>query len=287
LEKVVSHNITGMSESDLHGRWRAEIAKTPSVTPQGWYAPPPGGMSVLIGAPPDYRRANFTSLREKAKWARPESLVTQENLLFVYCSPVDRRTAMLGDFQASLYGGDVVEVQEHVAAALDVTLDTVTRAEVGMEYRELYEHALTEMRQRNIRNETHSSTDRSGDTNIGHTVPWFGEDPEDAVQDALRRDDYDRLAAGVSGARIFLTERQRATIGNDSAFTVEPQITSRRGILASFHFIVVFSGGIKRVLAGFSNLFARFEMTRYLSRDVTAAIAEYDRNAQVGSSPPS
>jgi len=48
---------------------------------------------------------------------------------------------------------------------------------------------------------------------------------------------------------------------------------------------VVFSGGRKRVLAGFSNLFTRFDMTRYLPGDLTAAVAEYDRTAQIGSRP--
>lgn len=285
LRAVLSRDITGLSERDLHDGWRSEIAKTPTVTPHGWYAPPPAGMSVLVGAPPDYHRVNFTSLRDRAKWPRSDHRVTRDSLLFVYCSPVDRRTAMLGDFQATLYGGDVAEVQEHIAVALDVTLDAVAHAEVGMEYRELYDHAVAEMQRRSVTNDTYSSTDRSGDTNIGHTVPWFGAEPADEVRTALRDEDHPALAAAVSGARTFLTGRQRTRIGDDSAFTVEPQITSQRGILASFHFIVVFTAGTKRVLAGFSPLFARFDMTRYLPRELTAAVADHDRQAQLGVPP--
>ncbi|PRY41303.1 hypothetical protein [Umezawaea tangerina] len=285
LGTVFSRDITGLSERDLHDNWQAEIAKTPTVTPHGWYAPPPAGMSVLVGAPPDYRRANFTSLRDHAKWPRPDKFATRDSLLFVYCSPVDRRTAMLGDFQATLYGGDVAEVQDHITVALEVTLDAVAYAEVGMEYRELYDHAVAAMRRREVTNDTHSSTDRSGDTNIGHTVPWFGAEPEDAVRAALRDEDHLALAAAMSGARRFLTERQRARIGCDEAFTVEPQITSRRGVLASFHFIVVFTGGAKLVLAGLSPLFARFDMARYLPGELTAAVAEHDRQAQSGVPP--
>ncbi|GIH20699.1 hypothetical protein [Rugosimonospora africana] len=266
----------GMSEAAVCERWLAELGKNSAIEPCGWYAPPPHGMSVLVGDPPDFRRTTFASLREVSHWPRSEALVDEESLLFLYCSPVHRSSGMIGDFQMSLYGGSSSAVRRHIAATLDVTVKTVEYAAVGMEFAELYDYADRQMRCQSVRNDTNSTTDVSGQQNIGHTVPWFESGaPTDLLQ-ALAERDHGKIAAGLSPARTFITGRQRARIGRDSSFTVEPQVTSESGILATFHFIVTFCRGDKVVLAGFSNLFATFGMTEFLEAESMDAVRAYD-----------
>lgn len=276
LERTLAQRGMGMSEAAVHAAWLAELRKEPDLQASGWYAPPPDGMSVLVGDPPDYARASFVSLRNPDKWARPDVLVNEESLIFTYCSPVHRETGMIGDFQMSIYGGSSAEVREHVAITLDATIKTVEYAVLGMELRELYNYATSQMRRNGVRNDTYSTTDVSGSQNIGHTIPWFDRGAPDNLLRTLADGEQKMVAANLSAARTFVTGEQRARIGLNSAFTVEPQVTSPSGILASFHFIVVFQDGYKTILAGFSKLFDRFNMTEFLLSESLATVRRYD-----------
>jgi hypothetical protein len=265
------------SEADLKDAWFAELSRDPTIRASGWYAPPPDGMSVLVGRPPSYERATFTSLRAPEKWPVSGIRVAHDSLLFVYCGPVDRTTGMIGDFQMSLYGGADKHVQEHVATTLEIVLSAVAVAEPGMELREVYRHAEHEMRARGVMNETYSSTDSSGATNIGHTVPWFATGASDTFRELLASGDGAQIAREISSARAFLTATQRLRIADTAAFTIEPQITSARGVLASFHVIVMFVRGVKHVALGFSGLFEQFGMQHFLSADALTTVRLYDR----------
>ena len=147
-----------------------------------------------------------------------------------------------------------------------------------MELRELYCYAERQMRQRGVTSETKTTTDRSGEQNIGHTVPWYDSESPALIVDMMARGDEDGVAVKVASARCFITAGQRRLITSSSAFTIEPLIVNGGGIMATFHFIVAFRHGVKQVFAGFSNLFHQFAMQDYLSRSAVAAVRRCDEH---------
>jgi hypothetical protein len=145
----------------------AVLAADSALMPQGWYLPPPAGISVLIGEPPHYTRTSFASLRDPSRWPDPQSKLRDECLLFVYASPVDRKTAMIGDFQMTLYAGVDPAIRSHITACFQITASIVSHATVGMEMRELYDYADRLIREFGLSNSTYSTTNTSGQPNIG------------------------------------------------------------------------------------------------------------------------
>jgi hypothetical protein len=267
LEAIEGSGTVG-NEAAIHDRWREILTADPIIMPSGWYLPPPQGMSVLIGQPPSFARTAFTSIRAMEKWPRDDSELTNDSMLFAYCSPVNRATAMIGDFQLTLYAGDEASVRTHLTHCLQITLATAEYAAVGMELREVYEYAMASLQGAGLQNSARSTTDPSHERNIGHSLPWSDGIYDDRIWPAISENRTTEIADLISNARVFVTASQSQKIGNDFAFTVEPQITSPDGIFASYHIIVSFTGGTKRIFANFLDLFRAFGMTEYLPTEL-------------------
>lgn len=274
LSKSLEGTGVGLSESTIHERWRTALAAEPALMPQGWFLPPPAGASVLIGVPPYYTRTNFTSLRDRSLWPDQQSQFEEECLLFVYASPVERSTAMIGDFQMTLYAGSDPAIRSHVAACFQITASIVSYAAVGMEMRELYDYADRLIRDFGLINSTHSTADRSGQVNIGHTIPWTHCDYDNRIWAAVRQNDAREIADLISRARVFVTASETLRITNNIAFTVEPQIVSSHHPKVSFHVIVAFNDGVKYIYAHFAELLARFDMLDYLPSEATRVLTD-------------
>lgn len=253
----------GLSEARAHRLWQAQLAREVAVEASGWFAPPPDGMSVLAGEAPAFDRVSFGSLRDPAKWVRPDLPLRPDSLVFVYCSPVHRSTGMAAEFAATLYAGPDPAVRAHLAAALDLTLRVAAHAAVGMEFRELYAYAA-------------SALTGPKPPDIGHTIPYFDGEVPPEVTLALARRDHRRVAEGLSAARSFVTADQNRTIRPDEAFTVSPRVTSAAGVQASFSCTVAFEAGVKTVMAGFTPLLDLFGMTADLSPEAREELARHD-----------
>lgn len=253
-----------LSESTICERWQTALTSHSTLLPQGWYLPPPGGVSVLIGRPPYYTRINYVSLRDRSSWPNHESRFQSESLIYLYASPVDRTTAMIGDFAITIYSGNDRAIKDHIATCFQITAYIADYAAVGMEMRELYSYADHLIRSSGLVNSAQSTTDVSGRINIGHTVPWSytGYDPK--IWSAIQNGDGREVAGLISRARVFLTAEQTLRITDDIAFTVEPQMMALHQPKVSFHVIVAFHDGLKQIFANYIELLADCNMIDYL-----------------------
>jgi hypothetical protein len=263
LAEVLRHDEAGASERRLCDEWLRILGNSDSVCADGWYRPPPGGACVLIGRPQDgFARLNYDSLRTPAFWSSEHHTLGDDSLVYVYASPFDRQTGLIGDIGLTLYRGDDEAIWAHLSACLEVTTRVATFADVGMELRELFHYAVKEMEAVELINKTSST--KTGVANIGHTVPWSYEAYSDALKRCLEGDGERDIRDIISGSRVSINADAALAIAPTMALTVEPQIASQTAPLCSYHLIVSFVDG-KRILSpSFAPLFNAFEMSHRL-----------------------
>ncbi len=95
-----------VSEADLRNRWLDEMNKDFSIFSEGWYSPPPYGIAVLFGTDLDKMtcRLNCENFRPKETWPHDDIVLNRENgIIYVYASPVHKRTGIIGDFGMTIY----------------------------------------------------------------------------------------------------------------------------------------------------------------------------------------
>jgi hypothetical protein len=251
------------SERAICDAWLETIGKTPSICAQGWYQPPPGGAAVLIGHPEDsFSRLNYDSLRTPAFWASNDIVLRDDSLIYVYASPFDRATGLIGDLGLTVYRGNKQPIRDYLSMCLEMTIRIASFAEVGMEFRELFHYAQRQIEAAQLRNETSSTA--SGLANIGHTVPWSYEEYSDDAAQCLAAGDMRAIGDMISRHRVSINASATLRIQPTMAFTVEPQIASSTAPLCSYHSIVSFSDGRRTISLPFNALFNAFAMTDYI-----------------------
>src|SRR5690606_35590118 len=92
------------------------------IASEGWYAPPPNGISVLIDADPPYSRLNYSSLRDEQYWPS-DKIIGKESVTIAYASPVDRESLIIGDFGATFYFGDSPDIRYHINQCENILLE--------------------------------------------------------------------------------------------------------------------------------------------------------------------
>jgi hypothetical protein len=263
LVDALSHSHEASSERAICNRWTQTIDKSPSLCPEGWYQPPPGGACILIGHPENaFARMNYDSLRNPAIWPRDDISLRDDSLIYAYASPIDRATGLIGDIGLTLYRGPEPWIRDHLLTCLEVTTRVASFAEVGMELRELFNYAQREIEAAELSNETSSTA--SGIPNIGHTIPWSYEGYSDEVKQCLERGNACNMRDKISKQRVFINISATLRIQPTMAFTVEPQIASSKAPLCSYHIIVAFSKGRKSISPSFESLFKAFAMDAYM-----------------------
>ena len=68
----------------------------------------------------------------------------------------------------------------------------------------------------------------------------------------------------IRSKRRFLDSTNDLVTGPNMAFTVEPKVASKSMPTVSFHVVVVFLNGEKKVISGYRALFNHFGMMKYL-----------------------
>lgn len=248
-----------ISEVSLRDAWLLGMRKSPSIFPDGWYLPPPHGMEMMFGLP--------DSPRVRPKSTRPEEFWPRENIFLdkaasiaqVYASPVDRTTAMMGDFGLTLYFGNNNEVISHIKNTFDVTQEIAESIEVGMKLKDIARHGHELMGKKGIDSSLSSPTDPTG-TNIGHTIPFSYEDMTSEQVEILGGADWEKTLNMLSRARKFLNAIEETKVVAGMALTVEPRPEvpgkSESMPAAWFHTIVLFhKDGRKEILSGFNEVF--------------------------------
>ncbi|MGW4412811.1 M24 family metallopeptidase [Nonomuraea sp. NPDC004702] len=266
LAKAIREEAPKLTELSLCARWGRLLANHGDLLTQGWYQPPPNGLSVLIGTPPNFERMSYVSLRHEAMWPRADIGLYGNSMIYAYCSPIDQRTKMIGDLGITLYNGADSQIKDHLATCFDITARVAAYAEVDMELRELYRFAADLIDKAGMANKTFSTTDQSGGLDVGHTLPWSFNAPTPEEQQALESGDLLVIAETISRARRFLNAKESQRILPTMGFTVEPRMASPECPLASFHVLITFTNGVKSVHADFSELLDLFDMPSYLPR---------------------
>lgn len=250
-----------ISEVTLRNRWLTDMRKNPSIFEDGWYIPPPHGIGVLIGDSSKQSRMIYKSLRPEEIWPKEQNKLSDEkNCVYVYASPVDRKSGIIGDWGMTLYFGKDPEVQKHMQDCLQVNKDIVNAASVGMNLSEIATHARTIFQNRGLSNEVTSTTDPAG-VNIGHTVPVSYEDWNDEELQTLKEGDWRKITEMISNKRKFVSEEEKdQKVLPGMAITIEPRLTvpDKPNIpMSSYHTIVVFhTDGRKELLTNFDEIFS-------------------------------
>jgi hypothetical protein len=248
-----------ISETALRDHWLIKIRENLNIYPDGWYLPPPHGVGILFGTETNYQRMNYQSLRPKNSWPK-ESIFLDINkgVIYVFSSPVDKSTGMIGDWGMTIYFGKNPDIIEHLKLCLRLNYQVLEHAQIGMTFSELSNFSNKLFLKEGLYNQVTSITDTTG-INIGHTIPWSYEDllPEEIA--IFKTNNWQQIIAMINSKRKFLNFQEKLQIQPGMAFTVEQRLTklSNKNIpMSSFHTIAIVNpNGTKKLLTNFDEIF--------------------------------
>jgi hypothetical protein len=255
----------GNSEAELQRAWVRNINLIPSLSDTGWYAPPPDGCSVLIGNPPDFERARYLSLRHAEKFPRSDICLSEESFFYAFSSPVSE-DYLLGDYGIVLSQSKSEEVRSTIRDLLSLVIRSALQAEVGMEFRELYQLTIDICGREGYKNDVFSITDPRS-SNVGHTLPWSYEEPTKEELLVLKNGSPEARREVISKKRVFLNDDSKLKITSPMAITVEPRLTKGRLPPFGFHLTVVFENDKRYLIGGFNPVFEYLGMDQWLNPD--------------------
>ena len=259
---------TPISETLLRDQWRDQLRKNHLIYPEGWYLPPLHGIGILFGTEVNYQRMNYQSLRPKNSWPK-DSIFLDKNkgIIYVFSSPVDKLTGMIGDWGMTIYFGKNPDIIEHLKLCLRINYQILEHAQVGMTFSELTNFSNKLFLEQDLYNQVSSITDPTG-VNIGHTVPWSYEDLAPEEIETFKTNDWQQILTMINSKRKFLDLQEKLQIQPGMAFTVEQRLTkpSNNNIpMSSFHTIAVINpDGTKKLLTNFDEVFKLVEMNYML-----------------------
>lgn len=203
----------GVTETALRDSWLCELVSEGNVMADGWYCPPPRGAAVLFGS-----RVNFDSLRNPAFWSSDAVAYENGDMLYAYCSPVDRNTGLIGDMSVTMYLGQDERIRDHVKRCHDATGEVFSALDSVESPAELFRLSGEIFRKHGLYSGVISRTD-SMPSNLGHTFPI---DTEVIGKKCLTIEDCMR----ISGSRLFLNGAAEWDFSDGLQFTIEPQLLS-------------------------------------------------------------
>jgi hypothetical protein len=243
-------NIEGDSEIQIKEKILSEIKNHSEIYPEGWYSPPPSGISILLDKKP-FERLKYDSLRKPEFWPKEDIRLEKESVGMIYASSVNCKTNMIGDIGFSFYRGDNDEIKKHIQKSYEAILEIAKHAEVGMTFSQLCSFADNLLKNNFKITKWITRYSDSEGMNLGHTVPGsyerinFGES-------------FEEIKSIITKGRIYIKEIENFKIPETCAFTVESRLEDiKNPDLPStfFHFIVTFDKGEKVILSNFENIF--------------------------------
>lgn len=223
---------SGSTEQSLATSWRRRMKKDDRIAADGWYSPPPHGISVLAAPAANPARLRYASLRARSHWPSFRPIVWNEGWLFAYASPIDRRTGHAGDMAITLYFGSNMALKNyyrHAHAVVRELLATITPADTS---RTIFLRAQDLWLHNGLRSAT--STSDGNAANIGHSLPSLPPESLGAKLSVAQRD-------RCSQQRLFLSDSDEWPLDARLQFTIEPQLLSTGDPSLpqlSFHYIV-------------------------------------------------
>lgn len=225
------HGNAHVSERDFADAWTAALAAHKSVSVNGWYDPPPGGMALLAGL----SRVSFRTLRDESNWPGSHVIDWGSGALYAYSSVVNVADGMPGDFAVTLYFGDDPAVRAHFLNAYQATREVLAIASVESSSQALFRRSTEIFSEAGLRNCVVSYTDTTP-LDLGHTYP---------VPDEPGLDEDRRLKPTacdiIRKARRFLNDDSDWDLSANGQFTIEPQLVSSSDFnlpQVTFHYVI-------------------------------------------------
>lgn len=248
LPTVLSES-SGKSELNIRNEITTEVAKHEEIFPEGWYAPPPMGVSVLCDEAP-FTRLQYETLRDEQYFPSADQYLREGSVTVLYMSPVDRSTGLIGDIGLSLYPGSNSEIQDHIKTCHDLLIDAASMANVDMRFSELYSKIMDLFAVNGKKIGWMTTWHDPLGVNLGHTVPGsYGESP--------LRETFEDTKEAIRSSRLYINQTETFAIPPTCAFTVEARLTDLEEKMPNvlFHTIVVFENGERKILTNFDNIF--------------------------------
>src|SRR3990167_8837705 len=232
--------------------WLEKLDKSDEVVSGGGlYNPPPFRIGVLFGSETNFARVNYPTLRPKEFWPKQDSYFLKNGLGYLFASPYSLVSGVpiIGDFGFTFYLGKNKEIIDHFKKCKDIVLKLLDRVKPGITLSELYSSSIDLFDKNNLVNNVTSTTDKLG-ADIGHTIPFINDTPEDEAKDHLYK--------FISKSRVFINAKENYLLTDNIAFTFEPRLTSQTDEsipMFSMHLIVMIVDGKKRILGNFDKIF--------------------------------
>ena len=260
-----------ISEVGFRDLWLKELRKNFAVFADGWYIPPPHGISVLFGTDENIQRVNTTSIRPPEFWPKDDAFLDfHKGIIFLYASPVDKKSGIIGDFGLTMYLGSNTKIKKHLQKCWQINHEIFGIAQEGMKFCELYVHTQKILAAHNLVNDLLSPSDPTG-TNMGHTIPASYEDWQENEKVILHNAEknWPAVCDMISHKRKFVNSVETQTIQAGMALTIEPRPFDLNDPIIPrvyFHTIALFKGDHhKEFLADFRELFKLAGMDYLLS----------------------
>lgn len=250
-----------ISEVRLRDKWLSELRKHREIFPDGWYTPPPHGISVLFATEDNLARTNFQSFRWNEFWPNKKIFLDKEKgLIVLYASMVNRK-GIIGDFGVTLYLGRDKNIRSHFKNTLDLQKKIFSYAKIGLSFKKLYIYANKLFAKRELSNDWWVNiTDPSG-KNMGHTAPFIYERINGQEKQILKsaNKNWQKVADMISKKRIFVSPAVGFTIREGAAFSIEPRLrplNNQHLPIVWFHTIAAFGkNGKKELITDFDKIF--------------------------------
>ncbi len=245
-------NVDGISEKGITEKILFEIKNHTEVFKEGWYSPPPGGVSVLLDQKP-FKRLDFETIRLQSNWPNETHFSKKESVGILYSSLVDKNTGMIGDIAFTIYNGHDKEIKEHVKICFEIILKIAQKAKVGMKFSDLYDFGMELIEENNKRKGGIKGTSALGINSVfGHTIPGSNTGGLNTIGD------FEGIKQTIAKNRIYIDSSEDFKIPDTCAFSVETKIGDfKKPELPTvfFHFIVCFDNGKKTILENFDEIF--------------------------------
>ena len=255
-----------ISESELCKKWSENLYKG-GIHASGWYSPPPRGLAALFEHESLPQRVAYDNLRKQEFWPLGSKVFGQNSIGYIYASPVAKLSGIIGDFGMTVYSGSNKNILSHIKSILETVEQAAEYAQVGMEFREIYNFCQKLMAEKGLNNKRTMAYTETAGTNIGHTVPWTYELPTTDELAVINGANFETLKNLISKKRVHLNGQETFKIPSTVAFTLEPRAESNVNPslpMASLHLIITFVDGKKEILANFNPIFQVLEMDKFI-----------------------
>ena len=211
LDELYGKN--NITEKDFAKSWQRNLEKYGDIIADGWYNPPPKGMAVLFG-----NRVSFDSLRNEKNWVSDTMIDWNTDLLYVYSSPIDKTSGMIGDISLTLYFGKDEKIINHIKNSYKATLEIFDNLDKCQNSQELFACSEEIFAKYHLKNCIISKTDHTP-LDLGHTFPYL--DNLQARDNLTKQEKQE-----ISKARKFINESSKWDFTDGMQFTIEPQLIS-------------------------------------------------------------